>query len=134
MIDNAPDRRNVSTEFDHIDQAFQYVAKQRKWPVAVTAERLTEKTQLHPLELRVFHHGLREEIGNEFIFRAHLTLVVGDVKQELGMVSYRYTARQWENNNAVYEKVFRGAALAAADRIEPVIFTRPADRPAPEKR
>ncbi|MES1195012.1 MAG: hypothetical protein ABUL65_03895 [Opitutus sp.] len=130
VIDNAPDRRNSTTEFDRIDLAFQYVAKQRKWPVAIAAEPLTDKTQLHPLELRFFHQGLREEIGNEFIFRAHLTLVVGDAKQDLGLVSYRYTARQWENNEAVQDKVFRGAAFAAADKLEPIIFARAPARPA----
>lgn len=130
VIDNLRDRRSIFTEFDRIDLAFQKVAKQRKWPVAIAAERLTAQTPVHPLELRIFYQGLREYIGNEFTFRAWMTLVVRGVKHDLGIVSFRYTIRMWENNDEMYDKIFRGAANAAADKIEPLIFTRVPGRPA----
>jgi len=129
VIDNLQNRRSGFTEFDRIDLAFQYVAKQRKWPVTVTAERLAADTPAHPIELRIFYQGVREDIGNEFTFRAWMTLAVNGVKHDLGIISYRYTIRPWENNDDMKDKIFRGAAFATADKIEPLLFTRVRGRP-----
>lgn len=123
------DNLQLRSGCDRIDQAFQNVAKQRKWPVPVTAERLTANTPVYPLELRIFFQGINEFITGEYTFRAWMTLVVRGVKHDLGIVSYRYSVRQWEDNHDMYDKIFRGAANAAADKIEPLIFTRVPGRP-----
>ena len=126
VIDNLQPRSG----FDRIDLAFQQVARQRKWPVTIATERIAANTQAHPLELRIFFLGIRESVPGEYTFRAWMTLVVRGVKHDLGIIGYRHFVRQWEDNNDMYDKIFLGAAKAAADKIEPRLFTRVPAQPA----
>src|SRR3990170_1159406 len=47
------------TDFDRLDMAFQDVAKQRKWPVTLKAERFAANLPDHETELRIFTQPVR---------------------------------------------------------------------------
>src|SRR5215203_2680702 len=77
VVDNLQGPRGAITDFDRIDMAFQKVAKQRKWPVKITAERFAANTSAHPIELRVYNQPLREESPGDLTFSGWMTLTVG---------------------------------------------------------
>ena len=51
------------------------------------------------------------------------------VQHDFGIVTFRYYRRIGENVDDMLEKVFRGAANAAAAKIEPILFPQPAAAP-----
>jgi hypothetical protein len=122
-------QRNPSsaiTDFHRLDLAFEYVAKQRKWPVTVAAERFAANTPKHETELRVFLQPLDEETSGDLTFRSWVTLTVKEQKHDFGVVTYRYYPRLGENTEDTLEKAFRGAAQAIAVKVEPVLFPQAA--------
>jgi len=116
---------NAISDFDRVDLAFQYVAKQRKWPVTIAAERLVANTPNHETELRVFLHPVREETPGDLTIRAWMALTIQGVKHDFGIITFRYYMRGGEQMDDVIEKVFRGAAETAATKIEPLLFPKP---------
>jgi hypothetical protein len=113
-------------DFDRLDLAFQHVAAQRKWPVKIAAERFAANTPKHDLELRVVHQPIRQEMPGQLVFRAWMTLTDRGTKHDFGIVSFRYYPRPGQQNDDTLEKIFEGAAAAAADKIEPILFPKPA--------
>lgn len=113
-------------EFNRIDLAFTRVAAQRKWPVKVKVERFAANLPDRDPELRVFMRGVREEVPGELTFYAWMILTDHGTKTDFGVVQYRYHPRLGENREDVLEHVFRGAAGVAADKIEPLLFPKPA--------
>ena len=126
VVDNIQHHHSGITDFDRLDLAFQYVAEQRKWPVAVAVERLAANTPDNETELRIFNQPLREETPGELTFRGWMTLTVKGVEHDFGIVTFRYYPRFGEHADDILQKVFRGAANAAADKIEPILFSKPA--------
>ena len=122
VVDNVQSRQSAFTDFDRLDLAFQDVAKKRKWPVAIAAERFAANTPDHDTELRIVNQPLREEVPGEMTYRGWMTLTVAGVKHDFGIVSFRYYRRAGENADDMLEKIFRGAANAAADKIEPILW------------
>ncbi len=125
VVENLRGQYGAFTDFDRLDLAFQEIARERKWPVAIAAERFAANTVAHDPELRIFHQPLREETLNDLTFRGWMTLTVQGVKHDLGIISYSYYRRSGEFNDDALEKVFRGVARAAADKIEPILFPKP---------
>ncbi len=126
VVDNIQHHHSAITDFDWLDMAFRHVAQQRKWPVAIAAERFAANTPDNETELRIFNQPLREETPGELTFRGWMTLTVKGVEHDFGIVTFRYYPRLGEHANDTFEKVFRGAANAAADKIEPILFPKPA--------
>ena len=114
-----------STDFDRFDLAFRQVARERKWPVTVVAERFAANTTAHEAELRIFHRPLREESQFDLTFRSWMTLTIRGVKHDFGIVTFSYYRRFGESTDDALEKVFRGVALTAAAKIEPLLFAKP---------
>ena len=113
-------------DFVRIDMAFTELARQRKWPVKIKAERLAANLPKYETELRTFYQGVRSETPGELTFRAWVTLTSNDVKKDFGIVLYRYPRRIGEAHDVMLERIFRGAANAIADKIEPVLFPKSA--------
>ena len=115
------------TDFDRMDLAFEYVAKKRRWPVKVVSEKLVSNTPDYNPELRVVLQAVRLEMG-DFVFRGWATLMVDGKKHDYGIVRFNYTPRMNENMDDAMDKVFRGAATAIAEKVEPVLFPQLAPR------
>lgn len=126
VVDSLQRNRGAITDFDRIDLAFREVAKKRKWPVKLVVERFAANTESHETELRIFNQSIREETPGERTFRAWMTLTDHGVKHDFKVVTFRYFVRPIEDNEEQLEKIFRGAANAAADKIEPILFGQPA--------
>jgi len=122
VVDTVQRQRGAITDFDRIDLAFQHVAKQRKWPVKIVAERFAANSPNYDTELRIFNQPLREETSGDLTFRGWMTLTVSGTKHDFGMVTFRYYRRAGEHSDDVLEKVFRGVATVAAEKIEPILF------------
>lgn len=116
------DYTGAYTDFDRLDLAFQDVAQRRHWPVKIVAERFAANTPPHALELRVFLQPIYQDLSGEFSFRAWMTLHVHGTKHDFGIILYRRDVRPGEPMDDFLEKIFRGAADAAAAKIEPVLF------------
>ena len=127
VVDSLQNHRGAVDDFDRLDLAFQYVAEHRKWPVTIAAERFAAGTPDYPTEVRVFNQPVRREFIGELVFRGWVTLTVQGKKYDLGILSFRYNMRPGENMDDVLEKTFRGAAETIADKIEPMLFPKPAD-------
>jgi hypothetical protein len=126
VVDTVHRNQGAIGDFDRIDIAFQRVAKQRKWPVKIAAERFAANTAAHDPELRIFDQPLREETLDDLTFRGWMTLSVNGTKHDFGIVTFRYYRRAGEQLEDALEKVFRGAANVAADKIEPILFPKTA--------
>lgn len=126
VVESLQRNRGAITDFDRMDLAFREVAKKRKWPVKIVAERFAANTESHETELRIFNQSIRDDTPGERVFRAWMTLTDHGVKHDFGIVTYRYYIRPMEDNEQRLEKIFRGAANAAADKIEPILFGQPA--------
>jgi hypothetical protein len=122
VVDTLQQQQGAITDFDRIDMAFQDVAKRRKWPVKIKAERLTANMAAHDIELRIFNQPLREETSGDLTFRGWMTLMVNGTKHDFGIVMFQYYPRAGEQSEDVLEKVFRGVANNAAKKIEPILF------------
>lgn len=129
VVDSLLYQQGAITDFDRLDIAFESTAKERKWPVQIKAERFAANTPAHETELRIFNQPLREETLGDVTFRGWMTLTVRGRKHDFGIITFRYYVRPGENLDDMLEKVFRGAADAAAEKIEPILFPKPAAAP-----
>lgn len=129
VVDSLLYQQGAITDFDRLDLAFASIAKERKWPVQIKAERFAANTPAHETELRIFNQPLREETLGDVTFRGWMTLTVRGRKHDFGIITFRYYVRPGENLDDMLEKVFRGAANAAAEKIEPILFPKPAAAP-----
>jgi hypothetical protein len=129
VVDNIQRHESAITAFDYLDLGFQHVAAQRKWPVAIVAERFAANTPDHETVLQIFNQPLRQETPGELTFRGWMTLTVKGVEHDFGIVTFRYYPRFGEPADDIMEKMYRGAANAAADKIEPILFPKPAATP-----
>lgn len=130
VVDSLLYQQGAITDYDRLDLAFTALAKERQWPVRIQAERFAANTPAHETELRIFNQPLREETLGDITFRGWMTLTAGGKKHDFGIITYRYYARPGETLEDILEKVFRGAAGAAAAKIEPILFPKPAAAPA----
>jgi len=131
VVENVRRSGRTNDDFARLDLAFRYVAEQRKWPVAIETERFATNLPAIETELRVVLQPVREETSGDLTFRGWMTLTIQGVKHDFGIVSFRYYMRPGEDMDDVMEKIFRGAANAAADKIEPLLFPKPADTAKP---
>lgn len=129
IVENLRNEESAFTDFDRLDLAFQHVAKERKWPVRIATERFAANTPDHTTELRIFSYPLQRETFGDITFRGWMTLTVQDKKHDFGIVTFRHFRRIGENDEDTLEKIFRGAANAAAAKIEPILFPKPAAAP-----
>ncbi len=110
------------TEYVRLDIAFQKVAKKRNWPVKVVTDRYAANTPDYKTQLQIFCQPLRREPGLELVFRGWMLLIVDGKKHDFGLVTYRHNVRIGQDSDEEIDKVYLGAANAAADRIEPLLF------------
>jgi hypothetical protein len=122
VVEPLQSKGGAITDFDRLDMAFQQIAKQRKWPVTIKAERFAANSPEYDTELRIFTQPLREETYGDLTFRGWMTLTVNGTKHDFGMVTFRYYPRFAEHTDGVLDKVFLGGAKAGADKIEPILF------------
>ena len=113
---------NAYSDYDRLAYALERVAKERKWPVKVSAERFAANVPDYLTELRISLQRLRQEIPGEYRYRAWTTLTIDGKEHDLKIVSYSYRYRMGENMDDVMEKSFLGGAKATADKIEPLLF------------
>jgi hypothetical protein len=126
VVDNLDHHGSAITAFDRLDIAFQKVAEQRRWPVMVMAERFAANMASFDTELRIFNQPIRHDMPGELTFRGWMILTDHGVKHDFGIVTFMYSTRPLENMDDVLNKIFLGAANAAADKIEPLLFPKPA--------
>ena len=129
VVDSLLYQQGAITDYDRLDLAFAAIAKERKWPVRIQAERFAANTAEHETELRIFNQPLREETLGDITFRGWMTLTVGGRKHDFGIITFRHYVRPGETLEDILERVFRGAANAAAAKIEPILFPKPAAAP-----
>lgn len=113
------------SDFDRFDMAFHKVIEKRKWPVALKVERFAANTPAHETELRVTNMSVRKDTPGELKFRGWMVLTAQDKKEDFGVITYSYYPRPAEQTDDVLDKVFRGAAEEAADKMEPILFPKP---------
>jgi len=122
VVDSLGGAHGAITAFDRLDIAFTNVAKQRKWPIKIVAERFAANTPSHTTELRIFYKGIRADTPDEMVFRAWVTFADPSVKKDFGIIAFHYYPRPGEQQDDVLDKIFLGAANAIADNIEPILF------------
>lgn len=126
VVETLQDQRGAITAFDRLDLAFQHVARERKWPVTIAAERFAANTPEHETELRIFNQPLHRDIPGELTFRGWMVLTVKGEKHDFGIISYRYNPRPFEDPEVILEHIYRGVAKTVAEKIEPLLFPPPA--------
>jgi len=110
--------------FDRMSEVFTDVFTARKWPLNIKIERFASNTQSDATQLRVFYKGTYEETPGELSFHAWMTLYEHGNKHDFGVVTYRYQVRPFQQEEIILERVFRGAAEVAADKVKAVLFPK----------
>jgi hypothetical protein len=113
---------NAYSDYDRLAYALEQVAKERKWPVKISAERVASNAPDYLTELRISLQRVRQEVPGEYLYRAWTSLTIDGKEHDLKIVSYSYRYRMGENMDDVMEKSFLGGAKATADKIEPLLF------------
>lgn len=116
------------TDFDRISSEFTTVFRKRKWPVTIRVERFASNTPEEGMQLRVFYQGIYEEAPGDLTFHAWMTLFDHGTKRDFGIVKFRYNPRPLQDEEDVLDHVVRGAAEAAADKIEAALFPKAGGR------
>ncbi len=128
VVENAKNQvGGAISDFDRFDMAFQQIVKKRSWPVTLKVERFAANTPAHETELRVTNMSVRKDTPGELKFRGWMVLTTPDKKEDFGIITYSYYPRPTEHTDDVMDKVFRGAANEAADKMEPILFPKTAD-------
>jgi hypothetical protein len=112
------------TDYERIETEFTGVFEKRKWPVTVRVERFASNTADEGLQLRIFYQGIYEEAPGDLTFHAWMTLFDHGKKKDFGIVKFRYNPRPLQDEDDVLNRVVRGAAVIAADKIEAALFPR----------
>lgn len=110
------------TDFDRLDLALQAVAKERKWPLKIAADRMASGAPDYLTELRISIRRVEQEIPGEYVYRAWTTLWIDGKKHDFQVIRASYNYRLGENMDDILNKVFRQAAKTTADKIEPLLF------------
>jgi hypothetical protein len=116
------------TDYDRIDAEFTAVLSKRKWPVTIRVERFASNTPDDGLQLRVFYQGIYDEAPGDLTFHAWMILYDHGTKRDFGIVRFRYNPRPLQDREDVLDRVVRGAAVEAADRIEAALFPKAGGR------
>jgi hypothetical protein len=116
------------TDYDRINAEFTAVFRKRKWPVTIKVERFASNTPDDGLQLRVFYQGIYEEAPGDLTFHAWMILYDHGTKKDFGIVKFRYNPRPLQDEEDVLDRVVRGAAGEAADRIESALFPKAGGR------
>ena len=116
------------TDFDRISSEFTSVFKKRKWPVTIRVERFASNAPDDGIQLRVFYQGIYDEAPGDLTFHAWMLLYDHGTKTDFGIVKFRYNPRPLQDEEDVLDHVVRGAAEAAADKIEAALFPRAGGR------
>ena len=124
VIENLSRFGGAITDFDRLDIAFHKVAKERKWPVELVAERFAANLPDYKTELRIFDQPLRYELPGELTFRGWMILRVDGKKHDFGVVVHHYWPRPAENNEDILDAIYLGLARQTADLIEPILFPK----------
>ena len=106
---------NAYTAYDRLAYALERVARERKWPLKVAAEKVAANAPDYLTELRISLQRVRQEVPGEYVYRAWTTLTIDGKDHDLGIVSYSYHYRLAENMDDVMDKSFLGGAKATAD-------------------
>ncbi len=110
------------TDFDRLDLALQKVVQERQWPVKIAAEKFAGNTPDYLTERQITLQRVRQETPGEYMYRGWTTVWVNGRKHDLGIITARYNYRLNEQYDSAMEKLFRSAAQATADKIEPLLF------------
>jgi hypothetical protein len=124
VVENLRNTGSAIDDFVRLDIAFEKVAKERKWPVAIEAERFAANTPDYETEVRIFPRPVRQELPDEFVFRGWLIVKVDGEKHDFGIIKFEYRPRPGEWGDDVLDKIFLGAARKMADKIEPLLFPK----------
>lgn len=108
--------------YDRIARVFTDVFEARKWPVKIRDERFAANTPEHDTELRIFFNGISRQVPSELTFRAWMILYDHGTQHDFGVVRFDYSPRAGEQMEDALDRVVRGAALVAADKVQPILF------------
>jgi hypothetical protein len=116
------------TDYDRIETEFTKVFEQRKWPLSIKVERFASNTTDDGLQLRIFYQGIYDETPDEPTFHAWMILYDHGTKKDFGIVKFHYNPRPLQEEDDVLDRVVRGAAVAAADKVEAALFPKTGGR------
>ena len=118
------DRRPDNSEFyNRLAYVFPKVFETRQWPLKIEVERFGANAPDYDLELRIFLQKIREETSGDLTFRAWMNLHDRGTKHDFGIVMYRLYPRAGQHLDDTLDELLRGAANAAAKKIEDALFS-----------
>jgi hypothetical protein len=125
VVDSLGGGQRQLDNFNRIAREFTRAIEERNWPLRVSAERFAANTPDHPIELRIFFQGIRQETPVDLTFSAWITLDDHGTKHDFGVVRFRYNPRPAQDIEDRLDHAVRGAARITASKIEPILFPRP---------
>jgi hypothetical protein len=127
IVENLDPRPGRIERFDRDAEIFTDVFSRRKWPLGVKVERFaSDKKPDGGPELRVFDRGIYEETPGDLVYHAWMVLYEKGNKHDFGMVTYRYQPRASESEDNTLDRIVKGGAEIAADKVGQVLFPKKA--------
>jgi len=125
VVEPGADPGNAFTNVDRMAIAFRDLAQKRHWPLRVTVTRLAANQGPADPELRISNERLSGDRPGELTYRGWMSLTAGGKRHDFGLVTVRYSTRPGEQTLDSLRQVFVAVAVAAAERIEPILFPPP---------
>jgi hypothetical protein len=125
VVDSLGGGQRQADNYHRIAREFTEAIEGRNWPLRVSAERFAANTPDHPIELRIFFQGIRQETPVDLTFSAWITLDDHGTKHDFGVIRFRYNPHPGQEMEDRLDHAVRGAAKITVSKIEPILFPGP---------
>jgi hypothetical protein len=124
VVDSLGGGQREVDNYHRITREFTEAIEERNWPMKVSSERFAANTPDHPIELRIFFQGIRQETPVDLTFSAWITLDDRGKKHDFGIVRFRYNPHPGQEMEDRLDHAVRGAARITVSKMEPLLFPK----------
>lgn len=129
VVEPIDGRRGDGDLYNRFARVFTTEFEARQWPIKLRVERFGANSPDHSTELRVFLQPIRQELPEQWTFRAWVKLTADGHVHDFGIVRYDFTPRPLQAMDEVLDRLVQGASRRIADRLAPVLLPPPDAQP-----
>lgn len=129
VVEPVDGRRGDADLYNRFARVFTTEFEARAWPLELRIERFGANSPDQPIDLRVFLQPVRQELPDQWTFRAWVKLTIDGQDHDFGILRSDLTPRPLQNMDDVLDRLAQGAARRILDKVAPVLFPQPDAQP-----
>lgn len=130
VVEPIDGRRSDADLYNRFARVFTTEFEARQWPLKLRIERFGANSPDHPIDLRVFLQPIRQELPEQWTFRAWVKLTADGHVHDFGIIRSDFTPRPLQAMDEVLDRLVQGAARRITDKLAPVLLPPPGAQPA----